>query len=203
MPDLTGTRPPDLGGEGPEGRGLDALWAAIEAVPALLTPPEVERLLLALRAGNLNGGALFARFTLCGPTTALFHIGERKPERQFFERLLTLPGVWEALPELRSGSAFDADPEFQQWSCPKLERDIANALLAPAYHTTVVTPAEAAALSTDLRRALVGEDCAGVQVFRSREPWSEWFLDSGFDYTWLLLDGRQRMMSLLCSTDSD
>ncbi|NUP54256.1 MAG: hypothetical protein HOQ19_00320 [Gemmatimonadaceae bacterium] len=205
MQDFAGTRPPNPDGESPEGQGqgMGAPWAAAEAVTAPLPQPAVERLLVALRAGNLNGGALFARFTLGGPTAELFHMSERTPERRSFERLLTLPGVRSAPPELRLGSALDTDPEFEAWSCPKLERDIANTLLAPAYHTTVVTPEEASVLSADFRRAFVGEDCAGVRVFRSREPWCAWFLDAGFDRSWLALDERVRVMSLLCSTDSD
>jgi len=50
--------------------------------------------------------------------------------------------------------------------------------------------------------ALAGDRFEEITVYRSREAWSEWFQDYGADTTYVILDRRTGIFSLLLLTDS-
>lgn len=42
-----------------------------------------------------------------------------------------------------------------------------------------------------------------VEVFHSYKPWSRWFYDVAWDSTWLLVDRRFQVVTILAVTDTD
>jgi hypothetical protein len=51
--------------------------------------------------------------------------------------------------------------------------------------------------------ALFGDRFIEVEVFRSFAAWSPWFYDVAWDRTWIIIDKRQQLVSLMCRTDTD
>lgn len=189
---------------------FDAVKAAWESGDRLIVAPandeRIERLLSALAATHVNGGALFASF-LSPPDPVLGWDASRNrfEECQSIERFLTSPAFREALPALRV-DALPKSAEFE-WNTENafaLDGQLgALVFWGGAYEQFAGTAAEAKKLGNDFCAALFGTRYSEVAVYRSHRPWSPWFFDIAWDATWLIIDKRERRVSLLAVTDTD
>ena len=42
-----------------------------------------------------------------------------------------------------------------------------------------------------------------VLVYANHAPWTDFFFDIAWDRTWLMVDKRERLVHVLCATDTD
>ena len=52
-------------------------------------------------------------------------------------------------------------------------------------------------------RALICDRFDDILVYETRRAWSPFFHDVAWDFSWVVVDKRERLLHLLCATDTD
>jgi hypothetical protein len=166
-----------------------------------LDDPAVDAMLDELRAGHVNGGALFARFRITGqPMTS----PDGWIETGLLDSFLLAESLRDALPELGVGEQLRSQPRWTRKNATALAEDLAQTLVVGgAYERFHGSPREAIAIAARFCAALVDQRSDGVHVYFTGTPWSPWFFDVAWDYTWIVVDGGTSTVALLCVTDTD
>jgi hypothetical protein len=172
--------------------------------PAPLDSKALRELLAAFRETHANGGALFARFQVRPTPLERLSEGEPWDKPEFFEALLGSATVRKALPELERAPRSPDLPRFDPGSSYTLDGEWAQALVAGgAYRRFPGTPRAAKTLAEKACHDLFGDRFEDIRVYRSWAPWAAWFHDVAWDVTWVGIDRRDRIVWLLCLTDTD
>jgi hypothetical protein len=188
----------------PTDDAVDGLWGAITIRHIEDVPPDVERYLEELRRVFVNGSAVFARFEVTGtPEFDRFATRGRWQELGFPKRLLLHPAVQTALPELTTDTQVESGV-FEWMSALTLDGELAQTLVFGGAYERFMRPArEAKDLGRRVCDALFGDRFGEVEVFRSWKAWSAWFFDVACDVTWVIVDRRHQVVSLIAGTDTD
>jgi hypothetical protein len=195
---------PQLEQEPPEFAAVQRLWAQPVFKAEEWSSPALNELLTELRATHVNGGAFFARFSFCDDPVIRFFISRNNFQGiGFFERFLTSSALRETLPALKPPASLDST-EWDWWSPYLLGGDWARILMAGgAYKKYQKGGSSAKHLGERVCADLFGDRFEEVEVFRSTEPWSDWFFDVAWDLTWIGVDKRHLKIWMLCLTDTD
>jgi hypothetical protein len=195
---------PDWGQERPDDAAVRAMWHELRITPRHHDGPEIQTLLGSLRNSHVNGGAVFASFTIAEhPTLHWFTSRNRLDELEFPERFLSAPAVSTVLTEVCAG-AKPAPFGFQWGSSFTLSGEIARTLAeGGAYEKHKAGAADAYAVAERFRAWLFGDRFEEIHVLVSHQPWSDWFYEIAWDCTWLILDKRYSVVSVLAVTDTD
>ena len=197
---------PDLNQVRPEtsATAIRALWRDLRVAHCPEDAPPVLRLLDALRETHVNGGAAFATFSIASnPILHWFISRNRLDEIEFPEHLLKLSSVVTALPDLCKDPVPDSFG-FKWGSAFTLAGEIAQTLSdGGAYKRHEDGPGDAYALAEGFRTWLFGDRFDELLVLKSHKPWSAWFYDIAWDFTWLTVDKRHNKVSVLAVTDTD
>ena len=156
----------------------------------------------AVRSTHVNGGALLCSFTI-GEDFCFDWFASRNRLPEIFSAFIDLPAVSTAVPELLSDST---DPEIsQKWGMPfVLEGELTATLVSGgAYDKFAGTACEAKVLARDFCDAMFANRYDDVEIYSTYKPWSPWFYDVAWDYTYAILDKRNRQFWLLAITDTD
>jgi hypothetical protein len=62
---------------------------------------------------------------------------------------------------------------------------------------------DAKRLADDAADELIATDYDGSLLFSSNAPWSDFFFDVAWDYTWVLIHPSQKRIHVLLATDTD
>jgi hypothetical protein len=181
------------------------VWRSAGIEPDPTASPAIDTLLDALRATNANGGAVFARFRI-GTSATLQWVAARNrwPDYGLLDSFLRSPPVRLALPELKVGERLRAKPTWTEKSALTLGGELANELVVGGAYVSFQGPAaEAKAIGEAFCAALFGDRFGDIQLYETRTPWAPWFFDVAWDGTWIIVDKRERAISLLCVTDTD
>jgi uncharacterized protein (TIGR02996 family) len=216
----------DTGRPGPA--EIDAMWQDISIAPSPITAREqqqaVQDFQQVLRFKcNVGARAIFHRFLL-SPHPVLTWYGSRNrwADVHFFPRFVRSPAVRSALPVLAKaprrgapgrrrivgGGDFDTDIDEQECQYSS------GAGLIEQLISTVSEIGEAGSgfrVSADMPSvvgrfgaALFGNRLAELQICYATVAWAPWFLNDGmWDLTWLIIDRREWLVSLLCLSASD
>ncbi|MGN6626233.1 MAG: hypothetical protein ACTHLN_06410 [Tepidisphaeraceae bacterium] len=183
---------------------IDATWRNLSIEHCEGIGPAAESFLDAIRKTNSNGGAFFERFRLeSNSTIDWFMCRNRWDYIEFPSRFLRSPAVARALPDVCKAPIAE-DFDFASEGAFTLSGELAQMLwMGGAYVKHEAGPGHAFNLAEDFRRELYGDRFDEVLVLRSYKAWSSWFFDVAWDTTWLIVDKRHRIVSVLCRTDTD
>jgi hypothetical protein len=197
---------PDWNQERPEttAAAIRALWDAVRIQHRAEIRPPAEALLDALRKTHVNGGAAFALFSLeSSPEFHWFMSRNRWDEIEFPEHFLLSRAVAGALPDLCKDPITESFG-FEWGSAFTLAGELAQTLsIGGAYVKHEGGAGDAFAVADNFRRSLFGDRFDEVLVLKSHKAWSAWFYDIAWDHTWLVLDKRLSVVSVLAVTDTD
>jgi hypothetical protein len=182
-------------------------WERVSYVVEPSEGPAVSDLLAAFRGVYLDGSVLFRAFRAVDDQE--FDRARRLDFRsldQTFRTILTRPSVVAALPELQIPDPIEPPPEFRQMSAFGMEGELTALLLAGgASRRFAGTVDEARGLTRRFMESLLGDHLGQPDWSAgcSSTPWTPWFRDVAWDFTFLLLDQEARRLFLLCMTDTD
>lgn len=183
---------------------IESLWKGVHIEYRKSESPPVEALVNALRKTHVNGGAAFAMFSVGNNPNLNWFISRNSWDAiELPERFLRSSAVVGALPDVCKqpiSSSFGFE-----WGSPfTLAGELAQTLFeGGAYVKHAGGPGEAFALAESFRRWLFGDRFGEVLVVKCFKPWSAWFYDIAWDGTWLVVDKRQSIVSVLTVTDTD
>ena len=183
-----------------------SIWHEEIFRPLPITSTSANDLLKELRLTNSNGGAEFALFSVGGDNRLDWFVSRNRfDEIAFFEHLLMSSAFRTSLPSLRSPESVSTFNVKWDWSNSYvLEGELANTLMSGgAYAKFAGSGAEAKVLARRFCEDLFSERYEDVVVFETYRPWSGWFFDVAWDFTWIGVDKRQRTVWVLCVTDTD
>ena len=159
----------------------------------------------ALRAVYTNGQVRHASFRVL-PHPVFEWYGSRNLVHAmwFFKEFWTLPQVRDFMPEPLADLKFYSNDVFQDSSPFLLGGSTGRALYAGgAYKRHPDGPVHAKELGDRLANEWVDDRYDEVLVYESYAPWSSFFLDVAWDITWVAFDKGQRVVHVICGTDSD
>lgn len=169
------------------------------------TYPSLEKFVEALRPRYANGAVLSASFRWPGEPTFDWYLSRNRAEELlFFHKFWHAPTPAAALRELRVPADYAGRPPFQWASSFSLAGELALALYnGGAYHRPAGTGADEMRLAGQVTLELFGGRYSEVLTFVNHGAWTPFFHDVAWDFTWLLLDKRERLVHVLCATDTD
>src|SRR5215472_13385087 len=178
--------------ERPNAEAIKALWRYPVFDCDGWYSPAIDELVHELRDTHVNGGAFFARFSFpIHPVIEWFLSRSAFGELGFFEHLLTSDTLRNALPELKAPATLQPI-NWEWWSPYLLGGDWARTLMSGGAYIKFKKGARAAKeLGDRVCSDLFGDRFEEVMIFRSGQPWSEWFCGVAWDMTWLGLDKRE------------
>lgn len=152
-----------------------------------------------------NGRVFFASFQ--GMAHRVFDWYVSRNDLQgllFFHKFWHTPTPAKILSELHVPPTHENDPRFQSASSFTFAGEIAARLYhGGAYHKSHGSGAEEMLLAERSAHELIQDRFSEVLVFVNHTAWSDFFLDTGWDDTWILLDKRDRAIHILAATDTD
>ncbi len=122
----------------------------------------------------------------------------------FFERFWQTKSVGIALPYPLNDLKF-LSPETFRWIHPvELPGSLASVLLRGGAYSTESMPARNAKMIADqAAESLLAGDFESPRVFVSCLPWSTFFYDVAWDYTWLIIRPSAKRIEVVMATDTD
>jgi len=122
----------------------------------------------------------------------------------FFERFWQTKSVASALPYTLNDVRFLA-PDTFRWIHPvELSGTMARALVQGGAYTSEPMPARSAMeIASQAAESLLAGNFQGPLVFVSCLPWSSFFYDVAWDYTWLIIRPADSRIEVILATDTD
>jgi len=166
--------------------------------------PAIEEHLKQLRLTHANGGAEFAMFSFPNNETLHWFISRNRfSEIDFFERLLTSDTLRIALPQLKAPKKLKS-LDWEWSSSYLLDGEMARTLMSGgAYKHFQRGGAEAKRMGAAVCESLFGDRYEDIMLFKTFNPWSDWFCEIAWDVTWIGVDKAKLLIWLLCVTDTD
>jgi hypothetical protein len=164
--------------------------------------PALERLLMEYRSIFLNGGALFGCFDAIGPDlNDWFH--ELTRDAHPLHSFLVSPAMTAALPELNTQNGV-RNPKWQRVGPLGFGGQLGEALLGGgAYAGFQSTYQEAREIGLAAGDAILGDNWQYADIWYSYKPWSAWFRDVAWDYSWVVVHRLLAKVWIICATDTD
>ena len=184
---------------------LTQFWKEVDFPLSPRPYPLTQRYVAALRERYANGAVLFASFQC--PTHSVFdwYLSRNDPRG-----LLLFHRFWHAstpktvLAELKVPKEYENDPSFQEGSSFTFAGELASRLYqGGAYHRSSGTGAEDMRMGEGSAQELIQGRFSEVLVYVNHAPWTDFFFDIFWDGTWILLDKGERVLHVLCATDTD
>jgi hypothetical protein len=180
------------------------MWREID-FPLIETPRVGLRFVEDLAAMYSNGNVLHKSFAIpehldfmAFLTTGALH------STFFFERFWQTKSVAKAFPYVLNDVRFLA-PDTFRWLHPvELSGSMARAIVkGGAYTTDPMSARSAMKIADQAAESLLAGDFESPLVFVSGLPWSSFFYDVAWDYTWLILRPGDRRIEVILATDTD
>lgn len=189
----------------PSDTSVRHMWNGVELLPNLEPIDAIDQYVALMRESNVNGGAIVARFNMsCNRDFDWFASRNRWTEIDFFSNFFTHLTVREQLASVVDGLKTEINQLFEWRSSLTLDGELArNLVFGGAYKKFDGTALEAKQIGIEVCKGLFGDRFNDVEVFATNSPWSSWFMDVAWDSTHLIIDRRNRNVSLIMSTDTD
>jgi hypothetical protein len=159
----------------------------------------------ALQQRYENGRVLFASFEVAAEKLFDWYVSRNDLRGLlFFHKFWHTPTPGQVLSELRVPVSYENDPRFQWTNSFTFAGEIASRLYyGGAYHQSSGSGAEEMQLAERSARELIQDRFSEVLVFANNAAWTDFFFNTGWDATWILLDKRERVIHILAATDTD
>jgi hypothetical protein len=196
---------PDFAQPVPSTTELIQFWKEADFSLSTRSYPFTLEYVQALRQRYDNGRVLFASFQ--GTAHRVFDWYVSRNDLQgllFFHKFWHTPAPSQVLSELRVSARYENNPRFQVASSFTFAGELASRLYhGGAYHKSHGSGAEEMRLAERSAHELIQDRFSEVLVFVNHAAWTEFFFDTGWDDTWILLDKRERAIHILAATDTD
>lgn len=197
----------DTAAPAPSARAVARSRAKLRYEHRPLDGPATTAYLAAADVALLNGGGLVTSFEMVGHDDVLHWYGSRRRYEEYgvFTHFLHAAELAAAVPELRAVTPV-RDSRFT--FCPEgsltLDGHLAGVIASPMFYPDEWTgsAADAKRLAVGLVGEVIGERYEDFDVFRTNERWAPWFWGL-MRLTWLLVDRRAGVLTLLCFRDTD
>ena len=179
------------------------MWDTLRIELLTIEPPSINEYVLHLAKCYANGYVKYGCFKL-GDSEVLdwYCSRNRLKEMLFFWK------IWEQEPIKSFFDISDVDEnsnkEFE-WSSPfVLGGSLAWVLDSGGpYHKPSWSGAESKELGGKAASALIDNDYKNSLVFEAQSAWSYFFFGVAWDYTWVVLNKKTRLLHVLLATDTD
>ncbi len=158
-----------------------------------------------LAAMYSNGAVIHKSFSVPDhPDFAAFIDTGALHSTYFFERFWQTKSVASAFPQPLNDVRF-LSPDTFNWIHPvELPGSLARALLrGGAYTSKRLSARNAMAIAGQAAESLLRGDFDHQQVFVSQLPWSSFFYDVAWDYTWIIIRPKDKRIEVIIATDTD
>ena len=184
---------------------LVRFWKETDFLVSTRSYPATLEYVKALQQRYDNGRVVFASFQVAADKLFDWYVSRNDLQGLlFFHKFWHTPTPAKVLSELRVPASYENDPRFQWTNSFTFAGEIASRLYhGGAYHKSYGSGAEEMQLAERSARELIQERFAEVLVFANHAAWTEFFFDTGWDSTWILLDKRDRVIHILAATDTD
>jgi hypothetical protein len=196
---------PDWKQERPPTKEINKMWGSIQFEPSKFENEMVTDVIAKMRQTLSDEYCLFKTYEVSQDLIFdWFASRSRWDEINFFNKFLTSPEVLNELFE----SAVRVDRERVNqfsWVDPlTLDGEVARVLVAGSVYLDFEgTPIQAKELGLQFCKGLFQERYLEIEVYKSREAWSDWFFDPGSKGTFIIIDKRHRLIHMICYTDTD
>lgn len=180
-------------------------WIDAELVEIPLTPP-MDWLSDLFRSMYSNGGVLSASFRAENPQKAeeLFWRVQSFGEQDILEGFLQTPVFGQRFPELKHELSPTNQAGFESLPVLMLDGEIAAAIgWGGAYSTGDKPLSLLKELGRKFCAEMFGERYENMMAFRSTRPWSSWFFNVAWDYSWIFFDNGSKKTHVLFGTDTN
>lgn len=180
------------------------MWREID-FPLIETPRAGLRFIEDLAAMYSNGSVLHKSFAIPGHLDFMAFVNTGALHATFFfERFWQTKSVARAFPYVLNDVRFLAPDTFRLLHPVELSGSMARALVKGGAYTTVPMPARRAMKIADQAAdSLLAGDFESPLVFVSGLPWSSFFYDVAWDYTWLILRPGDSRIEVILTTETD
>jgi hypothetical protein len=196
---------PDWKQERPTTKEINEMWGSMQFQPSKFENEMVTDVITQMRRTLSDEHCLFKTYEISQNLIFDWYASRsRLDEINFFNKFLTSPEVRNEL----FGSAVPVDKERVNqfsWVDPlTLDGKVARVLVAGSVYLDFEgTPIQAKELGLQFCQGLFQERYLEIQVYKSREAWSDWFFDLGSKETLIIIDKRHRLIHMICCTDID
>jgi hypothetical protein len=181
-----------------------AMWREIDFT--LIAPQTAElRFVEDLAAMYQNGDVIHKTFAIPDHPdfTGFINSGDLH-SKYFFERVWQTKSVANALPYTLNDVSFLSRDTFREVHPVELPGSLASALIGGGAYTSGSMPARSAMkIADEAAESLLASDFESPRVFVSYVPWSTFFHDVAWDYTWLIIRPSDKRLEVVMATDTD
>lgn len=181
------------------------LWAELELEVRTPAAAAVTVYCDYLRHAYSNGEVRFQTFHV-GPHLVFDWYASRNQvhEMGFFGKIWSLQPVAAMMPERPHDLNFYSTEVFSGSTPFVLGGTLASVLaFGGAYGRHEPGSLHASHVSDAAARAMICDRFDDILVYETHRAWSPFFRDVAWDYTWVVLDKRERLLHILCATDAD
>ena len=182
-----------------------ATWSQVEYIVETDDAHAIRSFVTAMTEQFVNGDCVIRQFIAKDPShfdAALAH--DRQGVEHWLGAFLSRPEVRASLAVIRIAEAESITPAFRTIGAYEFEGALVEILLGGgAYSHGVGSEERARVLAKDFVDSLLGENRRHCTLFVIDGPWTPWFFDVAWDYSYLLFDTVARRWSTLFMTDTD
>ena len=193
---------PDWNQERPSFSEISLFWKGDVFTNISYSNADIENVIIELEKSHVNGGCkIFCAEYIEHPTLHWFVSRNRFEELEFFEHYFKTESF------RNNGIKFDLKKDKLEWEWLSpfiLDGDIARTLKSGgAYEAFKGSGKEAKDLGVKFYEALFGDRYEDIELFKTYEPWSNWFYDVAWDQTWVCVDKQRSLIWAILLTDTD
>ena len=189
----------------PDFNAVKEMWATID-FPLICEPfPFIEKYALELRALYSNGEVRHQAFRIPEHSTFDWYLFRKiVHESGFFEKFWKCKTLREAFPDSLKDFNFYSQQTFEISSPFNLGGSLGWTLACGgAYDGFKREGALAKRLGEEAAFEMLGSNYDDSAVYVSFAPWSEFFHNVAWDYTWIVINRRLSAIHVLVATDTD
>jgi hypothetical protein len=181
------------------------MWQQINFVPHHETRERTKEYISALNSAYTNGRVLFFAFKFPNhPVFDWYASRNQFHEMGLFEKFWKKPEVQETIPYKLRDVNFYSLEVFKGNSPFMLAGSLAWCLAdGGAYGSNLKPALEIKSLADRAAEEMIQSDYDNSKLYASCTAWSDFFLGVAWDYSWVLLNQRNRMLQVLMATDTD
>jgi hypothetical protein len=196
---------PDWNQERPTEQEIADMWKTITFIPFSLNSKVKDDMVAKIESILVNGGCIFKSFKITENKVFDWFVSRnRLDEANFFSEFLTAKEVTAELEDYIGKIYVDRLDKLEWGNAFTLDGELASLLVTGgAYERFQGTPKAAKNLAFQFCKELYEERYTDVLIYRSYEAWADWFMEIAWDTTWFILDKTNRVIHLLCVTDTD
>ncbi|PEP87618.1 hypothetical protein [Bacillus toyonensis] len=122
----------------------------------------------------------------------------------YIKNLLTSTDIINGIPKLNISRKIENNIELKYINSLILDGEFAIKIIkGGAYLKFKGSPQEAKRLGDEFCKCLFQDRFLDIHVFYSDNSWTKWFYDVHWDSTWIIFDGKENKLWLICMTDTD